>query len=258
MTGVVMITIWTCLVFAAAQTPAPSKPVAPPAIPPGVIVKSDLFPEDKQWDAMACTARLSGSDGELGTAVVVGIRDGSVYLLTANHVVSGNAERKLEFFSKDKYFKPLVLSITELPVFRAPQADIAIVKVSLGNAKPLSLVMKIPPPNPEARPRKFPTKALSIGCSKGAEPTCRIEEITAKILVRKANDGGTFFWQTEAPSIEGRSGGPLIVNKAGSLSLIGICTATQGQKGYYTHLDEIHVALKEGGYSWIWESNKAP
>ena len=28
-----------------------------------------------------------GIDGELGTAVVVGIRDGSAYLLTANHVV---------------------------------------------------------------------------------------------------------------------------------------------------------------------------
>ena len=90
-----------------------------------------------------------------------------------------------------------------------------------------------------------------------AQPTCRIEEITGKVLVRKANESGTFFWQTKEPSIEGRSGGPLIIlNKDESLSLIGICTATQDQKGYYTHLDEIHVALKEGGYSWIWETNK--
>lgn len=254
-----MITIWICLIFTATQTPAPKKPVAPPSIPSDVIAKSDVFTEAKQWEAIASTARLTASSGELGTAVVVGIRDRSAYLLTANHVVSGNADRKLEFFSKDNYLKPLVLKVTESPVFRAPQADIAIVKVSLGDTNPEPLVMKIPPPAPESRPKKFPASALSIGCSKGADPTCRIEEIKAKILVRKTNEKGAFFWQTRLPSIEGRSGGPLIMmTKANSLSLIGICAATQDQLGYYTHLDEIHVALKEGGYSWIWETNKAP
>lgn len=247
-----MFTVWTCLAFAVAQTPAPPKPVVPPMIPPEVIAKSDVFPEAKQWEAMACTARLTGSSGELGTAVVVGIRDGTAFLLTANHVVSGNADRKLEFFNRENYLtSPLVLNVTESPIFRAPQADLALVKVRLGNAKLKE--MKIPAPGPNARPRKFPATALSIGCSKGAQPTCRVEEITGKILVRKANESGTFFWQTKDPSIEGRSGGPLI-DKEGFL--IGICAASQDSRGYSTHLDEIHVALKEGGYSWIWDSNR--
>ena len=249
-----MIAIWTWLAFAAAQTPAPAKPIIPPAITPEVIAKSDVFSESRQWDALACTARLTGSSGELGTAVVVGIREDTAFLLTANHVVTEHADRKLEFFTKDNYLKaPLELRITESPVYRAPQADLAIVRVSLGKTK--VPIMKIPPPGPLARPRKFPAMALSIGCSNGQKPTCRIDEIGGKILVRKANDSGTFFWQTKLPSVGGRSGGPLI-DKNGYL--IGICAATQDNKGYFTHLDEIHVALKEGGYSWIWESNKAP
>jgi hypothetical protein len=251
-----MMTLCACLVFATAQTPAPKKPVAPPARPSGVIAKLDLFPEDKQWEALACSPRLLGSDGELGTAVVVGIRDGSAFLLTANHVVSGNADRKLEFFTKENYGKkPLEIKIAESPVFRNLKADLALLKVDLGKIE--RKFLEIPSPNLNARPRKFPAPALSIGCSNGETPTCRDEQIEAKMLVRKANDGGTFFWQTKDISIAGRSGGPLLIKNAeGNLSLIGICTATQDSRGYYTHLDEIHVALKEGGYSWLWETNK--
>jgi S1-C subfamily serine protease len=253
-----MTTLWTFLFLAAAQTPAPSKPVAPPALPPNTVVKSDVFPDTRQWEAMACTARLKGVTGELGTAVVVGKRDGAAYLLTANHVVTENADRTLEFFTKETYLnQPLVLTISESPVFRAPQADIAIIKVNLGNRT--LPVLKLPTPGKKARPNKFPAKALSIGCSNGEKPTCREEDLIAKVLVRKSIDSGIFFWQAKLASIEGRSGGPLIhMGEDGTLSLIGICSANQNNVGYYTHLDEIHVALKEGGYAWIWESIKAP
>lgn len=238
------------MAFVAAQTPAPAKPATPPPIPANVVAKSDLFSAAMQWEALACTARISSSTGELGTAVVVGIRDGAAYLLTANHVVSGTADRTVEFFTKDTYRNPRKLKITETPVYHSPLADLALLKVHLDIAtKPGIKVMKMP--QPWDRPKKFPEEALSIGCAKGDDPTCLVEKIVAKVLVRRANDGGTFFWQTKDPPTQGRSGGPL-VDKHGRL--IGICTANQEHLGYYSHLDEIHVALKEGGYSWIWET----
>ena len=251
---------FVCLMVAIAQpSPLPGNPFPNRllsewiAMPQRVVVaQSKEFPDAMQWEALSKTARISGLGGELGTAVAIGIRDGAIYFLTANHVVSGIGQRQLEFFTKDSYrdldkLKKQVYEGVEVSL-RISNADLAILRVNLRDRKAPRIVEL---PQPWDRPKQFPFKALSIGCDDGKSPTCRIEEILGKPLVRRTNEFGAFYWQSSVPSIPGRSGGPLFDSKG---RLIGICTATQGGFGYFTHLDEIHAWLKKDGYAWIWES----
>jgi S1-C subfamily serine protease len=227
-------------------------PVPPPAPPAGVVVVSPDFSATTQWDAIAASPRVTGA--ETGTAVAVGVRDGLLYLLTANHVVAGSGERSLEFFTRDTYrdIAPRtdhILTGAEV-VLRIVNADVALMTVPLGK-KSAPKLLKLPKPG--ERPRRFPVPALSVGCGGGGPPTCRLERVMAKQLVRprSTTDSIAFYWNVAEAPVEGRSGGPLIDTQG---RLIGICAAAQKGTGYFSHLDEIHAALKKENYQWLWET----
>lgn len=228
---------------------------APPAAPNPVAAGAAL-PADAQWGAVgACprVATLTGM-GRIGTGVTLAVRnepgpDGSggrfAYVLTAKHVVPGTEDRLVEFFTKESYPKP-ARSFRAVEVVREwADPDLALLKVKVGAADAFPTLRLA---GPGERPKRFPAPALSVGCTEGAAPNCRSEVIVAKRPVRQAN-GVAFFWESQAPSVPGRSGGPLLDTSG---RVIGLCVALQGERGYYTHLDEVLASLKRDGYEWLW------
>lgn len=222
----------------------------------GITVRSDKFDTNKQWHALSACARVETLNNEnsssSGTAVAIGKRDGFIYYLTANHVVKELGKKQLDLFNREFYRFPNKLKELNFPdadvAYRFNQADLAIIMVDVGKKKQQPPIVQIP--KPWDRPRQFPFEAISIGCSGPRPPTCTLESIRGKTLVRTTNEIGAFYWQTAEKTIAGRSGGPLIDQKG---RLIGICAATQNNAGYYIHLDEIHAWLRTLNLQWIWE-----
>ena len=203
---------------------------------------------DDRWRLLEATPRFRGVVTG-GTAVVVGHRNGDLFLLTAEHVARKNSDLTLEFFERGTY--PAVArklqfgSVVE--EFAIP--DLAVLKFPVGDRRfPAARLA-----NSAERPRRFPVEGLTVGCSWGNPPSVQAVTLSAKRLARRENDREiAFFWETEQASIPGRSGGPLF---DGEGRLIGICAATTGGRGYYSHLDEIRACLKSKNLEWLGEAS---
>jgi S1-C subfamily serine protease len=179
------------------------------------------------------------------TAVVVGQKDGSAYLLTALHAVADGPPSQVQFFTRRTYPEPARSLRGCVVEAKFRHADFALLKVPTGDeAVP---VLKLAPPTP--RPRKLPFAALGIGCSGGDAPTGLAETVGAKRFGRRDGEQA-FFWETNAAPTPGRSGGPLVVGGR----VFGLCVAGKDGKGYYTHADELLAGLKAEGHGWLWDA----
>jgi S1-C subfamily serine protease len=244
--------------FGVCQVPFETKPVTKPDAPSPLLSQGPIKP-DQQWAILAACPRIASMGGtySFGTGVIVGVKDGNVYLLTANHVVLGQENRDVEIFTKESYPKPRLKLTGAEVVQRHPTADLAIVRTRTTDQSlpdgtrinpPLELSM-VNLPKPWQRPNRFPVAAISVGCNDALPPKFQTEEILRRVLVRRGSSPA-FFWQMAAPPVSGRSGGPLLDSDG---KLLGICAAHQDGLGYYTHLDEIHAWLKMQGFAWLWE-----
>jgi S1-C subfamily serine protease len=214
----------------------------------GPLVALADFPADRQWAFVAACPRIAGISitSESGTGVTVGVRDGFAYILTARHVVPEAGPRELHYFTPQSYpARSRVVRDGNVEI-RLPTPDLALIRVPIGH-DPVPVVKLA---GPGQRPKSFPAAMLSIGCNDGGAPTVRGESIQAKRLVRRPDDRVAFFWETPTPPVPGRSGGPLIAPNG---TVVGLCSASQDGRGYYTHLDEILAALRPAGYAWLWE-----
>ena len=110
---------------------------------------------------------------------------------------------------------------------------------------PLPLRTREAAPTKEAR-----FAVLTTGCDKGAAPSCLTDEVRGKKLLRLGKDKASFFWESSKAPVVGRSGGPLVDSKG---RVLGICSGNQEGHGYFTHLDEIHAALRREGSTWVVE-----
>lgn len=200
----------------------------------------------ERWRRLEATPRLIGSGGT-ATAVVIGQRNDEIYVLTSEHVIRKSSDFKLEFFERATYPKVGRIELYGSVIEEFANPDFAVLKFPLADKRHLY---------PEAglasgreRPKRFPAEALTIGCTNGKPPTCEAVSLVAKRLARRANDLEIgFFWETEQIPIAGRSGGPIFDNAG---RLIGICSATTGGKGFYTHTDEILAGLKQKKLGWL-------
>lgn len=215
-----------------------------PAAPP--IAERAALPEAAQWAAIEACPRLvaRGSDESRATGVSIGNKDGYAYVLTAKHAIGELETRQLEFFSRKTYPEPDRTLDGVRVELRLPTPDLALLKVPIGE----TAVPTIPLAQLGERPKKFPFEAVSVGCTRGFPPTCRAERIDAKRAAKRPGEGMAFFWELASPPVPGRSGGPLLDGRG---RVIGICAAGRDGRGYYVHLDEILVGLKEAGFGWL-------
>jgi S1-C subfamily serine protease len=168
-------------------------------------------------------------------------------VLTAAHAVATPGVREVHYFTQESYPERAKVFTRVTTVATWPAADVALLSVAVGDWP--APVLKLA--GPGQRPKTFPTTALSVGCTAAGSPTAREEQIQAKRLVRRPEGAVAFFWQCQAASLPGRSGGPLLDRNG---RVIGLAAATQSGRGFYAHLDEILAALKKHDYSWLWEN----
>jgi hypothetical protein len=204
----------------------------------GPWIDSPDFALPMQETVLNATLRLTYATqlrGGQATAVRIGQQGPFVYYLTANHIVEKLETVDLESYSSKSFPKPLML-IPQVDIKkRWPKVDLALLKAIEPDPPGFLLVPK------EFVSGRFPYPALSCGCTFGDLPMLAVEQVTRQLRVRKLDNTVGDYWETEKKPVVGRSGGPL-VNVNGEL--IGICSGTDREKGYYVHVGEIITSLR--------------
>ncbi|MBA4191378.1 MAG: hypothetical protein C0467_25645 [Planctomycetaceae bacterium] len=196
-----------------------------------------------RWNAILACPKVSTPGSADGSGVVIGVKDGFAYLLTADHVAKSDLV-ELKFTSRANYPKPAWFGDGAKVVARWPDPDLALVRFPVRDRE--VSVLSVAPS--WQRPRAFPAESLSVGVGSGQAATAVPNGIAGKDFVRREGKGGAFFWRTVTPPESGRSGGPLLDNQG---RVIGIAVAQRGGVGYFAHHDEILAALKRDGHAWL-------
>jgi S1-C subfamily serine protease len=198
---------------------------------------------EAQWPAILACPRVSAPNTTKGTGVVVGVKDGFAYLLTASHVAPYDRV-EVAFTSRAEYPRPAWFAEKAEVVARWPDPDLALVRFPVGKRA----VPVLPLAPAWQRPKSFPVPATTVGVGGGDASTILPDTIRAKELVAREDKQPAFFWRTETPPESGRSGGALLDARG---RVIGIAVAARGGSGYYAHHDEILAALKRDGYGFL-------
>lgn len=208
-------------------------PAAPP-VPPAPVREAGV----------AATVRVVDPDGGgVGTGVVLEVRDGSVYVLTAAHILGADARPRVETFRPADPTKPDSAHDRCELLFRAGDADLAVLRLPAGKRAWAAVRLAQPPGT-----GRGPDAGWSVGCNGGGGPQVEAVVISGRKLVRRKDGMGAFFWQANGEAASGRSGGPLLDADG---RLIGICSGTQDKMTYYSHPDEIRAALRAHRLGWL-------
>ena len=146
-----------------------------PAAPPEV-------PRPVREAGVAATVRVSDPAVEsVGTGVVIGVRGGYVYVLTAAHVLGPDAKPRVETFGPKGEAPPDDWEV----VLRAAGPDLAVVRATAGTREwPAARFAPAPPAG------AAPPAAWSVGCDDGKDPRVEAVTLTGQRLVRpKRGDG---------------------------------------------------------------------
>lgn len=212
-------------------------------LPGDPTVPGTVFPADAQWAAVTACPKITIPREASGTGVVVGVKGGFAYLLTAAHVAKYDG-LFVEFTTRAAFPKAAWSAESPEVLARWPDPDLALIRFPLGDKK----VPAVPLAGAGQRPKRFPVTVWAVGVGGGEAAVVRVDQLRAKKYIRRPDHEGAFFWETDHPPDLGRSGGPLLDERG---RVIGLCTARMGNNGYYTHLDEIQAALTRGGYGWL-------
>jgi len=210
-------------------------------------VESPPFSKELQTNAVLATVRVVNlSRDSEGSGVILGRKGAFVYVLTADHVVEKADHLEVATFSASSYPKPRKVYRSVRVVARAGDTrDLALLRLVTDDPMPGSL--SLCPARLVPRRKRF--KALTVGCGEGEAPTCQVDEVTGKKLVRRHPGGkAASMWEVAGKQLEGRSGGP-VVDKRGSL--LGVCSGTNKEKSYFCHVEEVRAFLRGSGFDWL-------
>jgi hypothetical protein len=204
------------------------------------------FSKEQQERALAITVRLLNQvRHSKGSGILLGKNGPTAYVLTANHLVAGAREIEVETFSVASYPRPAKIYRFAEVIGRSGRGalDLALIRFSADDPTGEKIRIR----KTQAYPPSF--LALSAGCSTGRPPSCSVERVVGTRLARK--EGQTdpvLYWETKERPARGRSGGPLLDARG---RLIGVCCGSNGDAGYYCHVEEILRFLKQQGLSWF-------
>lgn len=225
------------------------------ALTPGQFINNNDFPRARQEAALAATVAITHAEtnGE-GTAVVVNSDKGSVYLLTAAHVVPPGGDKgdlvKVDFYSP-KTFPKVDESVGGFVRVRNAEKDLAVIQVPIKNPETRG-VLRICPKNKLPKTEKLRFPVLTVGCDgPNRTPRLLIDLVIDKKIPVKPNRAKVLCWETEGKPVQGRSGGPLIDTRG---YLMGVCSGSENQRGYYAYISEIYKAVSATGFGWLIES----
>jgi S1-C subfamily serine protease len=213
------------------------------------IAPSKNFTKDQQTRALLATVRVvNEGDQAEGTGVIIHQRETFVYVLTAAHLVGKAEAVQTHLFSSKSYPKPEKVIKRAEVVARAKSSDVALLRFELREQ-----VAVVPLCAPESIPKEKDFPALVTACAQGA-PTLAEDVVRGQKLVRKPNAReATLMWEVDSQPPKGRSGGPLIDRHG---YVLGVCSGTGGQKGYYVHIDEVRAFLRTTDYRWLLEDKE--
>ena len=203
------------------------------------------FSQEQQIKAIVATVSVvNEADKTQGSGAIVRQNGPFVYVLTAAHIVGGAETVSVSLFSAKSYPKPERVVKRAEVVARAKNSDVALLRFEM--REPVPGVVSLCPLKLVPEDQAFPV--LLAGCEQG-QPTCVEAAVQGKKQVRKPDvDTATLIWEVGKKPPKGRSGGPLIDRRG---YLLGLCSGTSAQKGYYTHIDEIHACLQQNGFRWL-------
>ncbi|MFL5328020.1 MAG: serine protease [Gemmataceae bacterium] len=207
-------------------------------------VENKDFPRDVQEKALAATYRLK-INGNEASAVCVGKMSGRFYYLTAAHVMGNDDAVDLERF--DLGTAKVASKYPVKVVARWEKEDLALLEGGTAAVPCVTIC-------PENKiPSEVPFLGLSVGCTSGQEPQLWLDEVLKAVQLKKTKGQPNFVthWRLGKQSTPGRSGGPLI-DKEGRL--IGICSGSDKDNGYYVHISEIRRFLKDTSYGDLLET----
>jgi S1-C subfamily serine protease len=198
---------------------------------------------------VAATVRVSdAATASVGSGVVIGVRGGFAYVLTAAHVLGPDAKAQVETLTPSGTAAAGSRYDSCELVFRAPESDVAVVRLPAGKRNWATVRLAAPSGGAAG-----PDAVWSVGCDDGKEATIEAVALTERKLVKRKDGTGAFFWAARGEAVRGRSGGPLLDAEG---RLLGICSGTQEGISYYVHLGEIRNALEDHFLRWVFAEVK--
>lgn len=209
------------------------------------------FPKEVQTVALRATVRVvNRTTNHEASAVVIKQEAKAVYFLTAAHVVRVGDKLEIHTFTAESYPRPAERYRSAEVLAADKDKDVAVVRLfttdTMSGVLPLCPLKKVPDG------KDFP--ALSVGCGDGGAPACRVETVLRKVKVE--HQGATspqLTWEAADAQAKGRSGGPLVDRRG---FVIGIASGSNDGRGYYVHVDEIHVFLKTNGLERLYKEER--
>jgi hypothetical protein len=215
---------------------------------PGQFLESKEFSKEIQTKALEATVRIFHPASQLeGSGVAVRYEKNMVYILTAAHGLPEGPRGD----DVDVYFYPLSQPAGWKPepirasvIARMIDRDLAVIRFPLGKPPPaVALVCPRESPTPQERP--LPVLTCGIGIV--GTPEILLDQVGAHKQPKRPVSRA-IFWETDRVPTKGRSGGPMIDARG---YVIGICSGTQNNKGYYTFVGEIQKGLEESALKLI-------
>lgn len=183
------------------------------------------------------------TDG-VGSGVILAQTQGSIYVLTAAHVVDDSQHLEIHCFSGSSS-KPTREFSTVSVLATNSVNDLAMLQVTTDNELPVNKIEIAPSGSRTSDEAVFVT---TFGCSDGKAPSELVG--SAKPASIRQNEGGPvrLVWEFNRSSDHGRSGGPMLDEKS---DLIGIASGVAGKKSYFAHLSALRKFLVDNDLQWI-------